>query len=135
MGPGAALLPISPFQLAPVLVQFFWWVVGLNLLQLVWRCVDLWRGSWQKPRTAQGPVMAAFGLIPLVLLLSVRDGAYLTLKRPAVDQVRYGETLSSINVAIHGILQFVLVITVLQLLWTLGRMGLDLYRRRVAAMR
>jgi hypothetical protein len=135
LGPGAAVLRVTPFQLAPVWVQFFWWVVGLSLLQLGWRCVDLWRGSWQEPRTAQRLVVAAFGLIPLLLLLGVGDHSYLALKHPAVDQARYGETLDSVNMAIHLVLRFAFAITVLQLLWTIGRMVLDLYRKQATATR
>ncbi|HSR92691.1 MAG TPA: hypothetical protein VLK88_15420, partial [Gemmatimonadales bacterium] len=135
MGPGAAVLRVAPFQLAPVWGQFFWWVVGLSLLQLGWRCVDLWRGSWEGPRTAQRLVIAAFGLIPLLLLLGVGDHSYLTLKHPAVDQARYGGALDSINMAIQQMLRFAFAVTVLQLLWAIGRMGLDLYRKSATAMR
>ena len=44
--------------------------------------------------------MSVIGLIPLVLLLSVRDNAFVLLKHPALDQAQYGATLSSINHAI-----------------------------------
>ena len=46
MGPGAYLLRVSPFQLSPALMQLFWCVVGLNIIQLGWKVVDLYRGTW-----------------------------------------------------------------------------------------
>jgi hypothetical protein len=134
LGPSAAYLYVSRFQLAPVWVQFFWWVVALNLLQLGWRCLDLWRGTWQLPRPAQQIAIKAFGLIPLVLLLNVRDHALVTLKHPALDQARHGGTLNSINHSIYLSLLLVCVIVVLQLIWEIGRRSLEVYRRRAAAM-
>jgi len=135
LGPGAAYLHASPFQLAPVWVQFFWWVVALNLLQLGWRSADLWRGRWQQPRTAQKGAMSALGLIPLGLLLSVRDHAWVTLRHPALDRARYGGTLDSINQPIYHCVLFLCAIAVLELVWAIGRMSLDVYRKRAAAMR
>lgn len=35
MGPGAFYLDASPFQLAHVWWSFFWWIIALNILQLV----------------------------------------------------------------------------------------------------
>jgi hypothetical protein len=135
MGPGAAYLAVSPFQLAPVWVQFYWWVVSLNALQLGWRWVDLLRGSWRGPRRAQQSAIQALGLIPLGLLLTVRDHVFFLLKHPALDQMRYGATLESINQGIYRAALFILVIAILQLVWEMGRMSLDAYRRRAAAMR
>jgi hypothetical protein len=135
LGPGAAYVHGSPFQFAPVCVQFYWWVVGLNALQLGWRVVDLLRGSWQGPRRAQRITMQALGLIPLVLLLNVRDHAWVTLRHPALDQARYGGAMEAINRAIYIGLSFMCALAVLQLLWEIGRTGLNLYRKRAAAMR
>jgi len=47
LGPGAVYLAASPFELAPVWWTFFWWCVAMNVLQLVWRCINLLRGAWQ----------------------------------------------------------------------------------------
>jgi hypothetical protein len=135
LGPGVAYLHVSRFQLAPVWVQFFWWVVALNLLQLGWRCLDLWRGSWQQPRPIQHIAIKAFGLIPLVVLLNVRDHAWVTLKHPALDQVSHGGTLDSINHSIYLSLLFFCAFAVLQLVWEIGRRSLEVYRKRAAAMR
>lgn len=133
MGPGVAYLHASPFQLAYVWVWFFWWVVALNLLQLGWRSIELARGSWQHSRRIPQITTKLLGLIPLMLLLNLRDQAYITLKHPGMDGVRYGGTLDSINHAIYRALFFVCVITVLQLVWELGKVGRDIYRKRAAA--
>jgi hypothetical protein len=140
IGPGAAYLYargqyISPFQLAPVWVQVYWWIVALTLFQLIWRCIALYLGKWQQQRNAERTATAALGLIPLGLLLSIGDHAYITLKHPALDQLRYGVTLNSINKAIHLSLLVLCAINLLQILWGIGRLSLDSYRKRAAAMR
>ncbi len=134
MGPGVAFLHVSPFQLAPVWLQFFWCIVALNVVQLGWRCENLWRGKWQKPRRVQKIAMDAFGLIPLTLVLTVRDHASVTLKHPALDQVRYGATLDSINHWTYLGLSFIFVIAALTLAWEIVQISLDASRKRAAAM-
>ena len=52
MGPGAFYWYASPFQFANVWMTFFWWAVALSVAQLVWRCVDLVRGTWQQSARA-----------------------------------------------------------------------------------
>lgn len=132
-GPGAAYLRYSPFTLAPVWVQFYWWVVALNVLQLGWRCLNLWRGSWQQPQHGQHIAVKAFGLIPLALLLTARDHALVALKHPALDQLRHGGTVNTIDQVTHGALLVVGAIAVLQLAWDIGRAIRDAYRKRSAS--
>jgi hypothetical protein len=134
LGPGAAYLSASPFQGAPVWIQVYWCVVALTLFQIIWRCIALYHGRWQRQRTAERMVIAALGLIPLWLMLSIGDHAYITLKDPALDQLRYGGALDSINKSIHLSLLLLFAINVLQLLWGIGRRSLDCYRKRAAAM-
>jgi hypothetical protein len=135
LGPGVFYLPVTPFQLAPVWVAFYWSVVALNVLQLVWRSVDLARGAWQKTRRLEHIVMSAFGLIPLGLLATVRDQVFVTLKHPVLDQARYGATVDSINKSIHLSALILCAIAVLSLAWEIGQMSVDAYRKRVAAVR
>jgi len=135
MGPGAAYLKASPFQLASIWTQFYWWVVALNVLQLGWRIVDLLRGSWRGSRHAQTIAVSIFGLVPLALLLTVRDHAFVLLNHPALDQARYGTALTSINLSIQWSAVAICVITILRLVWEIGRMGMDAYRKRLAAMK
>ena len=78
--------------------------------------------------------MSAFGLIPLGLLLSIGDHAYITLNNPALDQARYGAALDGTNKGILLGASILCAIAVLQLLWEMGRMGLNVYRKRAAAM-
>jgi hypothetical protein len=135
LGPGVLYLKASPFQLAPVWIQFFWWVVALNVIQLAWQSLDLGRGAWQGPRVAQQMVVKTFGLIPLVLLLTIPDQACVVLKHPAVDQAQYGAALVGINHSIHWGLQVALAIIALHLGWEIAQMCLRVYRKRVAAVR
>jgi hypothetical protein len=134
-GPGAAFLNSSPYELAPVWFQFYWWIVALNVLQLGWRCVDLMRGTWQRQRPALHIFYKAFGLIPIVLLLSVPDHATVLLKDPALNSAPYGVTLDTINLGIYRAFLAILIIASLQLAWDIGRMGVNAWRKGEAAMR
>jgi len=134
LGPGAAYLQASPFQLAYIWVLFFWTIIGLNLLQLVWRCVDLWQGTWQSPSPVRPIAFKIFGIVPLLLLLSVRDHVWVFLKHPALDQDRYGEVVDQINQGIYRVLLLICAIVVLQLLWDIGHISVNSYRKHVAAM-
>jgi hypothetical protein len=135
LGPGAAFLDASPFKLAPVCVQFYWWIVGLNALQLGWNVLNLWSGRWQQPHPVMQIVYKAVGLIPLLLLLDAPDHALLLLKHPALDQARYGATLNATNNGVYRGFLVIGVIVTLQLIWNAGRMGLEGYRKRQAARR
>ena len=77
----------------------------------------------------------AFGLIPLALLLTIRDQTYFLLRNPVRDETQYGTALTTINLAIHKGLMLVCAIVVLQLLWEIGRVSLEAYRKRMAATR
>jgi hypothetical protein len=134
MGPGAYFLGALPYKLAPVCTEFYWWIVGLNALQLAWHVFDLARGTWQRPGPAQHLVFKAVGLVPLILLLTAPGGALVLLKRPGMDLGlgRNGMSLDSLN---HGIRIGVLAIGCIaaaQLAWDLGKMGVQAYRKRVA---
>jgi len=135
LGPGAYYLPASPFQLAPVLITFYWWVVALNVMQVGWRAVDLIRGSWRGSRRAQSIATSVLGLIPLVELLTARDHVFVLLKHPALDQAQYGATLISTNQGIAWGVTVVMVISVLSLLWEVGQMGVEAYRKHAAGMK
>jgi hypothetical protein len=129
LGPGVVYVHVGPFQLAPVWWTFFWWVVALNMLQLVWKCVDLARERWQYPGRVQRMVFQAAGLIPLVILLTVRDRSYVLLKNPAVDQLHYGHTLDQINNGIHLGAAVLCTIVVLQIAADIAKMARDAYRQ------
>jgi hypothetical protein len=133
MGPGAVYLQVAPFQLASVWWIFFWWVVAHCVLQIGWRCVDLARGKWQYPSRMQRLVLQAFGLIPIAVLLSVPDHAYVTLRNPAVNLARYGKGLQAINWSIRLGLMIVCAIAVLSLALELGQLAWKAYRRRLVA--
>jgi hypothetical protein len=135
MGPGAYYLGVSPYQLAPVWVQFFWCVVAINVLQVGWNAENLWRGKWRQPQPVRNIVIRAVSLIPCLLLLNVRDRATILLKHPALDQARYGATLHSINLWVYRSLLILTAIAILQLAWELGRMSLNVYRKRAEAQR
>ncbi len=134
LGPGAIYLRLSPYQPVASWIQFFWLLVVVNVFQLAWRCLALWRGTWQQKQRGQEIAMKAIGLVPLLFLLNIPNHVYLTLKRPVLDQAQYGGTLDVVNRSIHWGLQCVCAIVVLQLLWDIGRVSLDAYRKRVTAM-
>jgi hypothetical protein len=133
MGPGAVILRVSPYQLAPVWWMFYWWIIGLNALQLAWKTIDLARGQWQQPEPIRQIIFKAVGVIPLAILLSVRDHVYVVLKNPTADQLGPGHNLDVINKSIHLGFSVICAIVVLQLTWDIGRMTWDAYRHREAA--
>jgi hypothetical protein len=132
-GPGAAYFKASPFELADVWMTFFWWVVALNLVQLLWRSIDLWRGAWRQTGHLQHIAFKILAITPLVIMLNVPDRAYVLLRHPALDQAACGATLASINNGIHLSLLVICAITVLQLAWDISQALLALYRKREAA--
>jgi hypothetical protein len=133
MGPGAFYLHDGPFQLAPVWWPFFGWVVVLNTVQIAWHCLDLARNAWQRPSRIQRIVFKIVGLIPIVVLLTARDHIYLSLRNPAIDQLRYGQNVYQINYGLHFAFAVTCTIVVLQLAFDIGQWVWDAYRNRVAA--
>jgi hypothetical protein len=77
-------------------------------------------------------VVKTLGLIPLGLVLTIREQAYFTLRHPAVDEARLGAALAALNHAIHLGLLVVCVIVVAQLVWDMGQVGVKAYRKRAA---
>jgi len=135
LGPGALYLKASPFQFAPVWIPFYWWVLALNVMQLGWNSVGLLRGRWQRPQPWMRLAIKIFGVVPLALLLAVHDQAFFLLRHPELDRAQYGAAVDAINRSIHLGLLIVFALVVLQLLWEIGRMGLEAYRRREVELR
>jgi hypothetical protein len=134
MGPGAVILRVAPYELAPVWWMFYWSIIALNVVQLGWKTVDLARGNWQQPAPIRHIVFKALGVVPLALVLSSADHVYIMLKNPSADQAtQYGRNLEVINNSIHLGLSVICAILVLQLLWDTGRMVRDEHHRRQAA--
>jgi hypothetical protein len=133
LGPGAYLLRVSPYQVAPALIQFFWWVVAVNIYQLGWRIVDLIRGTWNVKNRAQQIILSVVGLIPLGILLFVPNHMWVLLKHPEVDQAKYGATLDTINAGINKAVLLLVAMVVVELVWEIVRRSVEAYRKRVAA--
>lgn len=133
LGPGVVFLKVMPYQLSPAWWTFFWWIVALNTVQIVARCIDLVRGTWQQPGRIQEIVLKVFGLIPIVILLAAPGHIYVSLKNPALDQARYGQNLDQINNGIHYAFAVICAIVVLQLVIDLSKWAWQAYRDRVAA--
>jgi hypothetical protein len=134
MGPGAILLDVGPFRLADVWWTFYWWIVGLNGLQLTWRCVDLLRGAWQYPSPLQHIVFKTVGLIPVALILLSGGSMLVLLKNPAVNQAHYGGVLATINHYTRLGFEVVLMIGAVQLAWDIVQWRRHTYEKRAMAM-
>jgi hypothetical protein len=131
-GPGEAFLQAFPYQLAPIWMTAYWWIVGLNAVQLAWRCIDLLRGTWQKSAGAQHIVSKLIAIIPLVILANVRDQLYVLLKRPELDLPQYGQKLTEINQNIHTVILILCVIVCAQLAWDIAQAVIAAARKRAA---
>jgi glycopeptide antibiotics resistance protein len=113
--------------------MFFGWLIALNILQIVWRCIELGRGTWERPSRVQQIVFKIVGLIPVLILLTAPGQIYISLKNPAVDQLRYGHNLEQVNKAIHLGFSVICAIVVLQLFFDIGKWAWEAHRDRVAA--
>jgi hypothetical protein len=133
LGPGAVFLQDGPFVLAPIWWTFFWCAVAFAILQIVWQCVDLARGTWQFPSRVRQVVFKLFGVVPMIVLLTARDRMFVFLKNSGADQLRYGHTLDQINNGIYLGISVICAITVLQLAFDLWKWSQDGYRQREAA--
>lgn len=127
-GPGVAYIHASPFHPTAIWITFYWVVVGLNAIQLAWKCMELLRGSWQRPNRLREIVSKSFGLIGLLVLVNAPDGLYLVLKHPETDLARYGQTLNTFNHLIHQGLLLVSAIVTLQLVWEIGKAIFESWR-------
>jgi hypothetical protein len=134
LGPGIYYLRSSPYTLAPVLIQFFWWIVALNVLQLGWHVENLWRGRWQQRQPIMHLVFKLVGLIPLLIVVTAPHHAILLLRHPELAQAQQVATLDVINLNIHRGLLIISAIVVLQLGWDIFCVVRDYYRKRAAAM-
>ncbi len=133
LGPGVVFLKVVPYQLSPAWWAFFWWLIALNIVQIVWKCIDLLRGKWSQPSRIQQVVSKTLGLIPIVILLTAPGHIYLSLKNPALDQARYGQSLDQANNGIHSAFVVICAIVLLQLIFDLGKWARETYRARLAA--
>ncbi len=124
LGPGVVFLKVVPYQLSPAWWAFFWWIIALNIVQIVWKCIDLLRGTWSQPSRIQQVASKTLGLIPIVILLAAPGHIYLSLKNPALDQARYGQNLDQINNGIHYAFVVICAIVVLQLVIDAQQVGL-----------
>ncbi len=132
-GPGVAFFQASPYQLAPIWMTVYWWIVSLAAIQLAWQCFDLLRGAWRRVDRVQHIVMKILGLIPLLFLAGQRDQLYLLLKRPEADLATYGPALQQINQGIHkGVLVLCIIVSI-QLAWDLAQAILAALRKHAAA--
>jgi len=130
LGPGALYFKASPFQLDPAWMTFYWCVVALNLTQLAWQSLDLWRGTWRGPRLVYKTVTGIIGLIPLGVLLVVKDHAYVLLKNPEAAQAHDIATLAQVNLWIFRVALLIAAIAAAQLIWEIGRTRMKSLRKR-----
>jgi hypothetical protein len=134
-GPGAAYLSASPYELAPVWMQFYWCVLALNVLQVGWDFERLARGRWQRPQPIRHIIFKALGVIFCLLIVAAPNHLTVLLRNPALDQARLGAQLNEINQYVRLSFQVIVAIAAVQLAWDLVRMNVNASRKRAAAMR
>jgi hypothetical protein len=132
MGPGAAYLQAGPFLLAPVWWTFYWLLVSMNIMQVGWKCIELARGTWERPSRLLQIVSKAFGLIPVVFLLTTPDHRYVFLKNSVANQMHYAQTLHQVNEGLHFAFVVVCAIVVVQLAFDIGKWIWDGHRNHLA---
>jgi hypothetical protein len=128
MGPGIQFFYGHGIVAGPALLQFYWWVVGMTLVQLAWHALDLALGTWRRPRGVRRAVANALGLIPLAVLLA-GSHAFLALQDSAAG---YGAGLEQANRWIYFGAIVITTIVGIQLVVDIGRMGMEARRKREA---
>lgn len=131
LGPGAFAVDALPYTLAPVIMTFYWAVVALNVVQLVWKLVDLYTGAWRGERKLEHFAIKLMGIIPLIIALRAPGRIWVVLKDPAEEFAKYGTQLAQINQAVFIGLRIVMIIAVITVALELGRWCLESYRRSV----
>lgn len=134
LGPVASYLTTVSYTLAPVWWLFYWSLVALNGLELTWKTVAFALGTWQKPHRARHIAMRALSLIPIGLLLFAPEQALFLLKNPAADAASRGAQLASANKGIHIAFAITFAFLALQLAWSAGKMAMEGWRTRRAAL-
>jgi hypothetical protein len=130
LGPGAFIVDALPYAQAPIIMSFYWAVVALNVVQLLWKVVDIYTGAWMGERRFEQFAIKLMGMIPLVILLLAPGHLWVVLKDPAAQFDKYGSQLAQINQAIYLGLRIVLAITVITFLIDLVKWWFESYKQR-----
>jgi hypothetical protein len=133
LGPGATLLRVSAYDLAPVWWTFFAWIVAVGILQIVVRCINLALGKWERESRVQQLFLKAVGLVPIIVLLTAPGHIYVSLKNSAINQPHLSQNVDQVNNAIHLGFSVVCAIVVLQLTFDIGKWFWESYRSREAS--
>ena len=132
-GPGAAFFENSPYELAPIWMTVYWWIVALNCVQLTSRCIKLLRGSWQRSGLMEHIVVKSMSLASLVILANAPGQIFVLLKRPDLAQAQNFDTLQQANHGIHSAALLLCVIVSAQLAWNIAQAIIAAARKRAAA--
>ncbi len=116
-GPGIFAIDAIPYTLAHTWWTFYWIIIGLNVMQLAWNCIDLLRDAWQRVSPLQHIAAKSLSVIAFAVLLATSNKAYVVLKNPATDLPKYGDTLNSINQGVHLGLSIMVAVVAVQLAW------------------
>jgi hypothetical protein len=105
----------------------------MNVFELAWKIVELAGGAWQRPKDrARHIAMRALSIIPLCVLLLTPNHQLFLLKNPT-DAATLGAQLAMANKGVLTALTIGFAVGILQLVWMVVKMGLEAYRKRVAA--
>jgi hypothetical protein len=135
LGPGLYYLQSLPYKLAPVWMHCYWALVALNSVQLIWNVTNLISGKWQKPQTLLLLVSKTIVLLGLAFLLKPPDHVTVLLKNPAADLAQHGPMLTQINRSVYLGAEVIAAIIVLQVLWHIVQLCLEVSRKSAAAAR
>ena len=121
MGSAAQYMNLVIFQPTQVCWQFYWWVVALALVNVSWRLVELGLGNWQRSRGVRELVCLALAIIPQSIMLFAPGHVYLAL-RNSEQWMRDETSISHVNHGIYMFFAIVFAVTILQLLFRVGKL-------------
>lgn len=132
-GPGTHMILSLPYTFAPVIMQFYWWVVAMNALQLLLAAVALARGNWRQTQAARHLAVKLMAILPVAWLLTAAGHVYFLLKHPALATAAQTSQLVSVNNIIYRSLWILFLIVLAQFLWDAGKAAIAAWHKHAAA--
>lgn len=133
LGPGTKFVLSLPYTFAPVIMQFYWWVVALNAVQLLLVSVALARGNWQQTQVARYLAVKLMAVLPVAWLLTADGHDYFLLKHASLATAAQAGQLASVNNVLYRSLWILFLVVLAQFLWDAGKAMMEAWRKHATA--
>lgn len=121
LGPGAAYLKNGPVALLPVVMWFYWSVVGLNAVEFLWQGYTILGDRWREKSVVRHMVIEGLGLIPIAILIAAPGQMYVAANPLAMHALPAGLTVAMLNHYAFMGFEVVAFIKIVQFAWELWK--------------